>query len=426
MNKNLLYKLKSNRFSIGIIGLGYVGLPLSLKFVNKKINVIGFDINSKIVKQLNLKKKLHIDTIDKKFLNKNFKEYFYATTNFEKIKYVDVIIICVPTPIKNNKVPDLSFLKNTIKSIYCHLKKDQILCLESTTYPGTTRELFGNQIKKKFQIGKEFYIGYSPERENPGKNSILEKKIPKVCSGYTSNCLKMIKILYEKILPVKTVKSLEIAEMTKLHENIYRTINISYVNEMKMICHAFNLDIYDVISAAKTKPFGFNAFYPGPGIGGHCIPVDPFYLVWACKKKRIKTEFINLSGRINDKLAPWILKKIKSKLNEDQKKCLLIGLSYKKNIGDTRESPSFKIADLLLKSKFKVDYHDPYLKSFPKQRSFNFRLAYKSLNRKNIRKYDFIIILTDHDNINYELLKSNSNIIFDTRGRIKGKNVISI
>jgi len=308
------------------------------------------------------------------------------------------------------------------------LKQDQILILESTTYPGTTRELIAKKISKKFDIGKNYYLGYSPERENPGENSILSNNIIKICSGYTKNCLELVSIIYKKILPIKKVSSLEVAEMTKLHENIFRTVNISYVNEMKMICDALNINIQEVIIAAKTKPFGFKAFYPGPGIGGHCIPVDPFYLTWICDKKNIKTQFIKLSANINDKLAYWIVKKIRKKLKKNKKiKGLAIGLSYKKNIEDTRESPSFNIINEMLKINYKIDYHDPFHKKFPKQKKFNFELKYVDINKRNLEKYDFIIILTDHTNVNYKILSKYSKIIFDTRGCLKkSKKVINV
>ena len=273
---NLKNKIINNKVKIGIIGLGYVGLPLSIKFTQKNISVIGFDIDKKLVSTLN-NGKFHLKTINKIFMNNKFKKNFSATTNFSKISDVDVIIICVPTPLKKDKKPDLSFLKNTIKNIEKYLVHGQLISLESTTYPGTTRELIVNKISNKYQIGKDFFISFSPERENPGENSILFNKITKICAGFSKKCRELSKNLYLKISPVKTVSSLEAAEMTKLHENIYRTVNISLVNEMKMISEKFGLNINEIINAAKTKPFGFNAFYPGPGIGGHCIPVDPFF-----------------------------------------------------------------------------------------------------------------------------------------------------
>lgn len=428
---NLKKRISNNNITIGIIGLGYVGLPLSIKFTQKKIKVVGFDINSEIVSTLN-SGKFHIKTIDQKFYDKKFEKYFSATTNFELISNVDVIVICVPTPIKKNKEPDLSYLKKTIKYIFDHLKPGQLISLESTTYPGTTRDLIAENIKNKFKLGSNFFLCFSPERENPGENSILHSHIVKICGGFTEKCKLIGKSLYSKITEVKTVDSLEVAEMTKLHENIYRTVNISLVNEMKIICDKFNIDINSVIDAAKTKPFGFSPFYPGPGIGGHCIPVDPFYLVWACKKKKIKTEFIDLSARINDRLSKWILKKIKKEflkrnIFKIKKSILVIGLSYKKNVDDTRESPSFKIIEQLILENFTVNYFDPFWKKFPKQRKYKFNLNYKSLNKKNIKSHDCILILTDHDNINYKLIEQNSKLIFDTRNRIKTKkNLIKL
>lgn len=421
---NLKNKIINNKVKIGIIGLGYVGLPLSIKFTQKNISVIGFDIDKKLVSTLN-NGKFHLKTINKIFMNKRFKRNFSATNNFSKISNVDVIIICVPTPLKKDKKPDLSFLKKTIKNIKKYLVRGQLISLESTTYPGTTRELIVNKINNKYEVGKDFFISFSPERENPGENSILFNKITKICAGYSKKCRELSKNLYLKISPVKTVSSLEAAEMTKLHENIYRTVNISLVNEMKMISEKFGLNINEIINAAKTKPFGFNAFYPGPGIGGHCIPVDPFYLVWAAKKRNVRTDFINLSARINDRISVWMLKIIKKTLKtnkKSKKKILAIGLSYKKNVDDTRESPSFKIIEQLLKANFIVKYYDPFFKRFPKQRNYKFNIKTTKFNKTSISKFDAVIILTNHDKINYGLIEKNAKFIFDTRGVIKKNN----
>lgn len=421
---NLKNKIINNKVKIGIIGLGYVGLPLSIKFTQKNISVIGFDIDKKLVSTLN-NGKFHLKTINKIFMNKRFKRNFSATNNFSKISNVDVIIICVPTPLKKDKKPDLSFLKKTIKNIKKYLVRGQLISLESTTYPGTTRELIVNKINNKYEVGKDFFISFSPERENPGENSILFNKITKICAGYSKKCRELSKNLYLKISPVKTVSSLEAAEMTKLHENIYRTVNISLVNEMKMISEKFGLNINEIINAAKTKPFGFNAFYPGPGIGGHCIPVDPFYLVWAAKKRNVRTDFINLSARINDRISVWMLKIIKKTLKtnkKSKKKILAVGLSYKKNVDDTRESPSFKIIEQLLKANFIVKYYDPFFKKFPKQRNYKFNIKTIKFNKTSISKFDAVIILTNHDKINYGLIEKNAKFIFDTRGVIKKNN----
>ena len=421
---NLKNKIINNKVKIGIIGLGYVGLPLSIKFTQKNISVIGFDIDKKLVSTLN-NGKFHLKTINKIFMNKRFKRNFSATNNFSKISNVDVIIICVPTPLKKDKKPDLSFLKKTIKNIKKYLVRGQLISLESTTYPGTTRELIVNNINNKYEVGKDFFISFSPERENPGENSILFNKITKICAGYSKKCRELSKNLYLKISPVKTVSSLEAAEMTKLHENIYRTVNISLVNEMKMISEKFGLNINEIINAAKTKPFGFNAFYPGPGIGGHCIPVDPFYLVWAAKKRNVRTDFINLSARINDRISVWMLKIIKKTLKtnkKSKKKLLVVGLSYKKNVDDTRESPSFKIIEQLLKANFIVKYYDPFFKKFPKQRNYKFNIKTIKFNKTIISKFDAVIILTNHDKINYGLIEKNAKFIFDTRGVIKKNN----
>jgi len=410
---------------IGIIGLGYVGLPLSLNFVKSGLKVIGFDIDNKKIKTLK-NKKSYIWSISSNDINDALLNGFKPTTNYKKISQVDVIIICVPTPLKKSGKPDLKYLIQSINSVVSNVKKGQLISIESTTYPGTTEEeLIPKLTKKGFVVGEDIFVCYSPEREDPGNESYATRTIPKIIGGYSKNCLDVgistYSLAIKKVVPVS---SLQVAEMTKLHENIYRLINIGFVNEMKIICGKLNIDIHQVIAAAKTKPFGFTPYYPGPGIGGHCIPVDPNYLTWKAKKYQIETKFINLGQQINKEMPNWILDQLLEKLNLKKNflnnlKVLFIGIAYKKNIDDVRESPAINLIKLFHKNKALFDYHDTYIK----KHSFNF-MDKKSrikksvkLNSKNILNYDLIVISTDHDNIDYELIFKKAKLILDTRGR---------
>ena len=413
-----LKKIKNKKFIVGVIGLGYVGLPRVLQFCDAKIKVIGFDVDKE--KILKLKKyKSYLTNVSskkiKKALNNNF---FIPTDNFQYIKNVDVIIICLPTPLKNGKIPDLGFIKNTFNKIKKYLRTNQILCLESTSYPETTKEIFEKSLKKKFKLGINFFLAYSPERNDPGL-SIKMNSIPKIVSGYSPTCLNLIEKVYKKIFKkIIKVSSIEIAEMTKIYENVYRAINIGFANEMKKICSKMKLDINEIIKAAKSKPFGFKAFYPGPGLGGHCIPIDPFYLSWKAKKKGINTEFINLAGKINKSMPSWVLKKLNKNLSKKVNKILILGIAYKKNINDCRESPAFEMIKILKKNKNKVDYSDPFISKIPKLRKYNFQdMESKKINKKILQSYDAVILVTDHDNFDYELIKNNSKLIVDTRSR---------
>lgn len=419
----LLKKINHKDFKIGIIGLGYVGLPRALQFSEKKINVIGFDTDKN--KIINLKKgNSYITNVNSKLLKKNIKnKKFFPTSKFNLIEKVDVIIICLPTPLKDKLKPDLSYIKNTFNKIKKHLKKNQLICLESTSYPETTREIFLEYLEKNFSLGKDFFLCYSPERNDPGLNIKLST-IPKIVSGYTKNCKNLINKIYRFIFK-KTVilNSIELAEMTKIYENIYRAVNIGFVNEMKKICIKMNLDINEIINAAKTKPFGFKAFYPGPGLGGHCIPIDPFYLTWKAREYNLKTEFISLAGKVNKSMPRWIFKQVQKKITKkDCKKVLILGVAYKKNINDCRESPAFELIKILKDEKIKVDYSDPFIKKIPKLRNYNFENMKSILIKpSNLKKYDVVILVTDHDKFNYEMIEKNSKLIFDTRNIFKKK-----
>ena len=424
--------IKNKKIKIGIVGLGYVGLPLAYAFCKKKIKVLGFDTDDKKIKVLKSKKS-YISYFSnnkiKEMLNNGLELY----RDFKKISEVDCLILCLPTPLTKKKSPDMSYIKNSMKSISKHLRSGQTLSLESTTYPGTCRSVILPFIEKRgFKVGKDFFLIYSPEREDPGNKKYSLFKIPKVVGGMTSECLRIGTKIYE-LLSVKVVKvsSIEIAEFTKLLENIYRSINIGLVNELKMFCTKMKIDIFEIINAAKTKPFGFQAFYPGPGYGGHCIPIDPFLLTWAAKKYNFETKFIKLSGETNSKIISLIHKKITKLCKKKNEKILILGVAYKKNVDDYRESPALVLMNKLSQKKIDFDYYDPYVKMINNSRSLKKISKLKSikLNYKNISSYHLVVLITDHDLIDYSKLQKYSKLILDTRGVYKYgqfNNVISI
>ena len=412
--------LKKN-YTIGVIGLGYVGLPLAILFAKKKFKVIGFDIDLEKVKKLK-KNESYLKRISKTQIKQIKKKKGTFTNNFELVNKCDCIIICVPTPLKKNK-PDLSFIQNTIKKIYKYLKTKQLIILESTSYPGTTRELVVEKLNKKFDVGKDFFIGFSSERINPGENENVIDEIPKVISGYSDKCLNLISKLYSKIFKkVVKSKSLEIAEFSKLLENIYRSVNIGFVNEMKIIADKLNLDIFEILKVAKTKPYGFNAFEPGPGVGGHCIPIDPEYLYWKSKKIGLEANFIKLSAKTNNDVIKFIIKKInliKSRFYKNKKKLkiLILGVSYKKNVDDLRESSSVRLIKKLKKENYQIDYSDPFVKKKINIRDFNSNQKSIRINKTNLSKYDISILMTDHDKFDYKKIYNYSKRIIDCRGK---------
>ena len=420
-------KITKKDIKIGIIGLGYTGLPLAIQIRKKGFVIFGFDVDKKKIS--NLKKGIsYIDRIKNIDLRKFSKKLF--SSNFKNIQYCDVIIICVPTPLKGKNEPNLDFIKNTIQDIIPHLKKGQILILESTSYPGTTREIIVNKLKKKFNIGKDFFIGFSSERINPGFNENKLDKIPKVVSGYSKNCLNIISFFYKKIFDkIVKAKNLEIAEFSKLLENIYRSVNISFINEMKIIADKMNLDIFEILNIAQTKPFGFKRFNPGPGTGGHCIPIDPEYMFWKAKKIGFEARFIRLAANINIQMTNFIYKKIKdilkkNKIKISNSKILVIGIAYKKNIDDLRESASLRLISLLLNKTRAIDFHDKLIKNKILTRNFNFNKKSIILNKKKLSSYDIVIIMTDHDYLNYEMIKKYSKNIIDCRGKFNlSKNI---
>jgi len=438
MLAKLLNKIKDKSAVVGIIGMGYVGLPLALEFTTKGFNVIGFDIDEKKIPMLNSGKSYikHISEvrIKKSVESKKFK----VTSYFTKLSECDAIIICVPTPLNEHREPEMKYIVDTAKTIQKYLKKGQLVTLESTTYPGTTEEILlpmfeasTGSASRNFKVGKDFYLAFSPEREDPNNANYSTSTIPKVVGGVTENCLKAAQTLYDQVI-IKTipVSSPRVAEATKLLENIYRSVNIALVNELKTVFHKMNIDIWEVIEAAKTKPFGFNAFYPGPGLGGHCIPIDPFYLTWKAREYDVNTRFIELAGEVNTNQPYYVVNRCMEALNEKGKaingsKVLILGASYKKNIDDMRESPSLKLIEILKERRAKVDYNDPFVPKLPPTRRYKFEMESVPITAQHLATYDLVLLSTDHDYYkeNSTLIIQNSKLIVDTRNALMGTNV---
>ena len=432
MINGLLKKINNKSATIGIIGLGYVGLPLVIRFMEEKFKVIGFDIDDEKCRKLNSGES-YIRHIMEKSIQLALKNGFIATSNWNRITEVDCMLICVPTPLGENNSPDLQYIHNTLYSIKSYLQKGQLLILESTTYPGTTEEEIVPIVENcNFNIGTDYFIAYSPEREDPGNPNYSTQTIPKVVSGHTKNCCEIANSLYQCIVnDTVTVSSTKVAEMTKLLENIHRAVNIGLVNELKMVADKMEIDIFEVIETAATKPFGFTPFYPGPGLGGHCIPIDPFYLTWKAKQVGVNTRFIELAGEVNANMPKWVLEKAELELrnrgkNISESKVLILGMAYKKNVDDLRESPSLELIRLLYAIGVNADYHDFYIPELHHTRKYSFNK--KSIDlKKSISNYDLVILATDHDQYDYDYLQKKAQLIIDTRGRFKGNysNIIS-
>lgn len=431
---DLIQKIKKNKFKVGIIGLGYVGLPLALEFSIKNIQVLGFDLDAGKTRKINKEKKSYIKHISSdKIRNEVNKKTFLATTDFSRIKEVDVVIICVPTPLNANREPDLSYVLNSTKEIAKYMRKGQLISLESTTYPGTTDEDILHILEKTgLKIGKDFWLCFSPEREDPNNPHFSTSTIPKVIGGVTEKCTQIGEMVYSKVIDtVVPVSSARAAEATKLLENIYRSINIALVNELKIVFDRMGIDIWEVIRAASTKPFGFTPFYPGPGLGGHCIPIDPFYLTWKAREFEISTKFIELAGEVNTSMPYYVVEKVMRAFNKNFRhingaKILILGLAYKKDIDDIRESPSLKLLELLQDRGAIVDYNDDYVTEIPKLRKYTFNKKSIKINKSNLSKYDLVLLSTDHTYYDYEFILKNSRIIVDTRnafGKFKSRKI---
>lgn len=437
LKNSLLAKITSRQAVVGIIGLGYVGLPLAREFMKADFQVVGFDIDQDKIKMLHSGQS-YIHYLPSSLIQDWLATgRFQATTDFSELCTVDAIIICVPTPLNENREPDMSFVFNTTRTVAEHLQPGQLVILESTTYPGTTDEDMRHILENKtgLKAGRDFHLAFSPEREDPNNKNFTTATIPKVVGGYTPACLKVAKTLYDQIVErTVPVSSTRAAEATKLLENIYRSVNIALVNELKMLFDRMGLDIWEVIDAASTKPFGFQAFYPGPGLGGHCIPIDPFYLTWKAREYDMSTRFIELAGEVNVSMPYYVVNKTMEALNYQGKsikgaRILILGLAYKKDVGDPRESPSFKLIELLKNRGSYVDYNDPYIPKPPKTRKWRLERGSVPLTGKNLSSYDCLIISTDHSQYNPTFIHENAKLIIDTRNLlgkagIKSKKVV--
>jgi UDP-N-acetyl-D-glucosamine dehydrogenase len=419
----VIERIAKKKAIIGIVGLGYVGLPLMLRFSEVGYRVIGFDIDPNKVSALQ-EGTSYIEHIPVEAIRRARAAGFEPTTNFSRASEADALILCVPTPLNRYREPDLSFVLNTIDSLVPYLRKGQIVSLESTTYPGTTDEELRPRIEARgFEIGKDIFLVYSPEREDPGNPNFTTRTIPKICGGQTEACLEAGLALYgqviDKVVPVSSTRA---AELTKLLENIHRAVNIGLVNEMKIVADRMGIDIHEVIRAAATKPFGFVPYHPGPGLGGHCIPIDPFYLTWKAREYGLHTRFIELAGEVNSSMPEYVVAKTSSALNTRKKsingsRILVLGIAYKKNVDDMRESPSVILMEKLRDLGAEIDYSDPHIPVFPKLREHNFNLSSVALTPQVIASYDCILLATDHDRFDYTTIKNTATLIIDSRGR---------
>jgi UDP-N-acetyl-D-glucosamine dehydrogenase len=430
-----LERLKARNASIGVIGLGYVGLPLSLLFAEAGFKVTGFDIDESKITELD-EGRSYIFSIPEEEIQAARKQGFQATSDFARLTELDAIILCVPTPLTEHREPDLSFIENTARSTAPWLREGQLVVLESTTYPGTTEDVLiplleaGNKGGLKAQSldrpkgNGVFYVAFSPEREDPGNTQVARRDTPKVVGGHDPVATELAATLYEGIFTrAVRVSSTRVAEMTKLLENIYRCVNIALVNELKVLSLRMGVDIWEVIDAATTKPFGFQPFYPGPGLGGHCIPIDPFYLSWKAKEYDFNTRFIELAGEVNEAMPEFVTQQVSKALNQHKKamngsKILMLGMSYKKDIDDLRESPSLTIIELLRNQGAEVLYNDPFHPKVGRGRHYNLNMTSTPL--EDLGQYDCVLIVTDHTQYDYPEIVKQSKLVVDTRNATKG------
>jgi len=428
--QTLRQRIESKTAVVGIYGLGYVGLPLALRFCEVGIRVIGFDIDQSKVDKLNAGQS-YIERLGPELIARARAQGLQATSDFARTMEADALIICVPTPLDQHRQPDLSFIVNTCEAMLPHMRAGQLLSLESTTWPGTTEEVLAPRLRARgLNPGENCALVFSPEREDPGNPHYGTKDIPKVIGGMSASCLALGQALYRHAIQTMVpVSSPRAAEMTKLLENIHRSVNIGLVNEMKIVADKMGIDIHEVINAAATKPFGFVPYRPGPGLGGHCIPIDPFYLTWKAREYGVNTRFIELAGEINHQMPQWVVDKVVDALNARGKavkgsRILVLGLAYKKNIDDTRESPAVEIMDLLQAKGAEVAYSDPHVPVFPRKRNYHFDLQSAPLTADAIAGYDCLVLATDHDKFDYALLQSHARLIVDTRGRLTGSAIV--
>lgn len=425
-HQTLLKRIKSGDAVIGVVGMGYVGQPLALRYADAGYKVLGFDIDQAKVDQLNAGHS-SIEHISDDAVGKAVAEGMECTTDFNRVAEADSIILCVPTPLNAYREPDLKFVTDTCDAITPHLRAGHVISLESTTYPGTTEEeIIPRVTSTGLKVGEDIFVLYSPEREDPGNANYDTRSIPKVVGGHTLACLEVGIALYEAAIDqVVPVSSPKVAEMTKLLENIHRAVNIGLVNEMKIVGDAMGIDIFEVIDAAKTKPFGFTAFYPGPGLGGHCIPIDPYYLTWKARAYGLNTRFIELSGEINRDMPKYVVSKLVAALNEAGKpvkgsRVMVLGIAYKKNVDDMRESPSVEIMELVEARGGIVSYSDPHVPVFPRMREHKFDLSSVDLSAESLAAVDAVILATDHAKFDYDLIAQHAPLIIDSRGIYRG------
>lgn len=424
MTEPLLTRIAKRDAVVGVVGLGYVGLPLSLTFAEKGFRVVGLDIDPEKVRALNsghsYLKHIASSRVEKA------RPRFEATADFARSAECDAVLVCVPTPLTASREPDLSYVRDTGRSLGPHVRRGHLYVLESSTYPGTTEEVFRPELECGGLVaGRDFHLAYSPEREDPGNASFSTATIPKVVGGLTPACREAAQALYAAIVArVVPVSSLAAAEMTKLMENIYRSVNIALVNELKVVCDRMGLDIWEIIDAAATKPFGFQAFYPGPGLGGHCIPVDPFYLTWKARQFDLNTRFIELAGEVNTAMPAYVVQKIGEALNDEGRalkgaRILVLGLAYKRDVDDVRESPSFKVIEMLRARGARVEYHDPHVAATHKMRHHDLRMTSVSLTADALAAADAVVILTDHTAVDYPLVAEHARLVVDTRNAMR-------
>jgi len=426
MKQALIDKLQARKAVIGVVGLGYVGLPLVLRYLEEGFSVRGFDVDESKVEAIHAGRS-YIEHIDVAPVTAAYQSgSFEATCNFSRIEEVDAIILCVPTPLNKYREPDLSYVVGSVDTVVVHMRPGQVLSLESTTYPGTTEEELRPRIEKAgFSVGKDSFLVYSPEREDPANPDFTTRTIPKVVGGSTEACTEVGKALYEGVIDqVVPVSSTGAAEMTKILENTYRAINIALVNELKVVADHMGLDIFEVIDAAATKPFGYTAFYPGPGLGGHCIPIDPFYLTWKAREFDVATKFIELAGEVNTGMPDYVVRKVMEALNDQQKpvkgsRILVLGIAYKKNVDDMRESPSVVLMEKLQARGADICYSDPHVPVFPTMREHHFDLESVTLSPEALAAADCVLVATHHDAFDWDLIATHSRLIVDTRGVYK-------
>jgi UDP-N-acetyl-D-glucosamine dehydrogenase len=425
-------RIENRDAKVAVIGLGYVGLPLVLRFAEVGFPVIGVDIDADKVAKLEAGES-YIEHIPAAAVQSLKAKGFRATTDFSVLSSVDAIVICVPTPLNLHREPDLSYVTGTMDAVAPHMRPGQLVALESTTYPGTTEEELRPRIERQgLVVGQTVFLCFSPEREDPANTKFKTQTIPKVCGGSTAACLQAGVALYSKIIDkVVPVSSTRAAEMTKLLENIHRAVNIGLVNEMKVVADRMGIDIHEVIRAAATKPFGFVPYWPGPGLGGHCIPIDPFYLTWKAREYGVNTRFIELAGEINSAMPNWVVSKLADALNDRERslkgsRILMLGVAYKKNVDDMRESPALELMEILGEKGARVDYSDPHVPALPKTRRHHFAFASVALDAETVAGYDAVLLATDHDAFDYDLVRKSARLIVDTRGVYAsgGENIV--